>query len=260
MQNAKDISASVYAFYPRVVDGPCRPVVESAREIVEAGFGIDLFLSEYNFVPYTPRDIESLCEIAANACTVTVHTNTFEWNEDKLRAEIPLAAKLGAKVLVVHPGTFGLEKCENPPSADVLRDICKSAADAGVRIAMENSGRTGIEMLNRALGVIGVDSGIGVCIDTGHANRSVRIDGIAAEGYIARFRDLIIEVHINDNHGAEDLHLAPGLGTVNWPAVFSEMRKLRGDAVLCLELARHDTDPIATLASAHDFVRDGMRL
>lgn len=253
-----NMSANVYAFYPRVIDGPCKPVVEAAREIVEAGFGVDLFLSEYDFVPYTPRDIESLCETTANACMVTAHTNAFEWNEAKLRAEIPLAARLGAKVLVAHPGTFGMEKCDNPPPAEVLRDICKAAADAGVRIAMENSGRTGIAMLNRALDMIGLDSGIGVCIDTGHANRSAHIDGVPAEGYLERFRDLIVEVHINDNQGAEDLHLAPGQGTVNWPAVFSEMRKLRDGAVLCLELARQEADPIAALTSARDFVRHGM--
>ena len=253
-----NLAASVYVFYPRNhTDEACRPVASSAWDIVSSGLGVEVFLSEYNFVPYAQEEIGRLREIGRVAKLLTCHTNQFGWDRDKLEAEIPFVAGLGGSILVVHPATFGFERCDNPPPPSVLRDICKSAADSGVRIAFENSGRTGIEMMRRAVDTVGADLesiGMGICIDTGHANRSVRLDGFRAQDYLREFRDLIVEVHINDNFGEEDLHLAPGQGDIEWDAVLPELGALREPTVLCIELARPDIDPMEALRQSCEFL------
>lgn len=259
MLSIKDnLTASVYVFCPRDDEGcPRRSVVESTRDIIAFGLGVEVFLSEYNFTPYTQENIEKLREIGRQAKVLTCHTNQFGWNPDELKAEIPLVASLGGSILVVHPATFGLEKCDNPPTPDVLRDICKFALDSGVRLAFENSGRTGIAMMRRAIEFIGADLesiGMGICIDTGHANRSIPLDGVPAQEYLREFRDIIIEVHVNDNLGGDDLHLPPGQGNIDWNAVMPELHALPENTVMCIELARPDNDPIDALRQSCEFL------
>ncbi|MCE5323964.1 sugar phosphate isomerase/epimerase [bacterium] len=250
-----NLSASVYVFFPH--DDPnsdCMPVADCAKAIVDDGLGVEVFLSEYNYKPYTQQAIEQIREIGKKAKFLTCHTNQFEWDYDKLMAEIPMVASFSGSVLVVHSATFGLEHCDNPPSPQTLRDICKFAADSGIMLAFENSGRTGIAMMRHALDVIGSVPGLGICIDTGHANRSKALDGVPVEDYLREFCDLIIELHINDNLGKEDLHLPPGEGNIDWNAVMTELRALPQDTFMCIELANHGDDAISLIHQSCDFL------
>lgn len=257
------LTASVYAFFSHETTPSDPPVAEVAARIIEAGYGLETFLSEYNFTPFTAQGFATLCEVCADAGVVTAHTSTYTWDLDSLLQEISLVKSINGSILVVHPATFGLEKCDNPPSATTLKEICKHALDNGIHLAFENSGRTGMAMMTRALDMIGSDpdtTGLGICIDTGHANRSIPVDGFPAEAYINRFSDVIIELHINDNLGAEDLHLAPGQGTINWPAVFDAMQRLSTPTILCLELAGDGkNNPLHMLAQSREFVTAGLK-
>ncbi len=253
-----NLTASVFVFCPgNYTDRSYRSVVSDARDIVASGLGVEVFLAQYNFAPYAQEEIEKLREIAQKARVLTCHTNQSGWDQDKLEAEIRLVAALGGSILVVHTATLGLERCDNPPQPRVLRDICKFAMDSGIRIALENSGRTGIAMIHHALDTIGADAasiGMGICIDTGHANRSVPLDGVHVQDYLCEFRDIIIEVHVNDNLGGEDLHLIPGQGNIAWDAVMPELRALPETTVVCIELARPDNDPMEALRQSCEFL------
>lgn len=261
---SNSITASVYVFYSHDPSPDDLPVAEAAAKIIEASLGLETFLSEYNFTPFTPQELERWRDVCGCASVVTAHTSLSAWDHDALLQEISLVKSIGGSILVVHPGTFGLEKCDNPPSTATLKDICRYALDNGIYLAFENSGRTGMAMMERALDIIGSDpddTGLGICIDTGHANRSIPLDGIPAETYIKRFNDVIIELHLNDNLGAEDLHLPPGQGTINWPAVFDAIRHLTRDTVLCLELAGGaNINPLDMLAQAKEYVTGGLRM
>ena len=253
-----NLSASVYVFCPRNdADRPCRSAVSDARDIVASGLGVEVFLSQYDYAPYTQEEIGELREIGRTASVLTCHTNQSGWDQDKLKSEIRFVAGLGGSILVVHPATLGLEHCDNPPRPRVLRDICRFAMDSGIRIAFENSGRTGIAMMHHMLDTIGADAasiGMGICIDTGHANRSVPLDGVHVQDYLCEFRDIIIEVHVNDNLGGEDLHLIPGQGTIAWDAVIPELRGLPETTAICIELARPDNDPMEALRQSCEFL------
>ena len=100
--------------------------------------------------------------------------------------------------------------------------MCRFALDNGVMLALENLGKTGIISMRRSLDMIGTEpekTGMGICIDIGHAHRSCTADGIRPEAYLKEFRDLIIELHVHDNIGDKDLHRPPGEGTIDWGPV-----------------------------------------
>lgn len=55
---------------------------------------------------------------------------------------------------------------------------------------------------------------IGVCWDFGHANLNMEDNDKA--GTFSKICDKVKILHVNDNHGMEDRHLCPGIGSVNW--------------------------------------------
>jgi len=254
------VSASLSVFYmacrgvtPRT---SAQPLTQCVGQIIEAGLGVELWLSEHNYAPLAPQAVEELRSLVKTAAPVTAHTNIHTWVPDELRSEITFASSLSATCLVVHPNTFGLERCETPPRPAELRDICAFAKGNGVTLALENSGRTGIGMLRRAVDAVGAapeSTGMGICIDTGHANRARAVDVVDTLAYLEEFRDLIVEVHVNDNEGVEDLHLTPGVGTLDWSALLPAIRSLPRDPVICLEITSAE-DPVRALLAARDYV------
>jgi len=257
---AKRISASVSVFHDPQRDyaprrEPCT-IADCVRTILNAGFGVETWLCQHHYAPLEEDAIQALSQLCRHAEIVSAHTSTLTWSPEGLRAEIGLAARIGADILVIHPNTLGLEKQAEPPTALELREICAFARDCGVMLAFENSGRTGIEMVRRAIDLVGAEpgaTGMGICIDTGHAHRSCTWEGIPVSAFLEEFRDLIVEVHVDDNFGAKDLHLPPGEGTLDWAGVIPAIRSLPQDAVVCLEITT-EGDPLQALAAAREFL------
>lgn len=123
--------------------------------------------------------------------------------------------------VTIHPGylspvgklvpqkTWELQK-------SALRQIGRVAADHGVLACVENMISVK-EFLCRDPGeLIGMTSGIegiGMTFDFGHANTL---------GKVAEFLPLVGKadhIHIHDNHGERDEHLALGDGTIDWKTV-----------------------------------------
>lgn len=107
-------------------------------------------------------------------------------------------------------------------NADYFRPYGELARRYGTGIAIEN-GLTGffhsaeelLELLNRL-----DNPAFGLCWDTGHAN----ITGQDQPKAILRMGSHLKAVHLNDNDGLSDQHLAPGLGTVNFEAIMRSLR------------------------------------
>lgn len=253
------ISASVEVFYGIRGTSACdMPVPEAARRIADAGFGVEVLIADRWDNRLLPSDetIEQVAEVGRGARLMTTHACVNTWAPDTLRTEIRIAARMGVSQMVIHPYLLGLDVEGHPPSADDARDLCKFALDNGVRLVLENLGMTGVTSLRRALDMVGTtpeSTGMGLCIDVGHANRSCSRDGIRPEAFLKEFGDLIYEVHVDDNFGDKDLHLPPGRGSVDWPPVIDAIRELRGDAVVCLEIAWPD-DPMRALVDSRDFL------
>jgi sugar phosphate isomerase/epimerase len=97
-----------------------------------------------------------------------------------------------------------------------LREIGSFARDRGITACLENMG--GIrEFLCRdpeeILGMIEGIDGIGFTFDVGHAHTVGKVKEFLP--HISRAYHL----HVHDNHGSLDEHLALGDGTIDWEAV-----------------------------------------
>lgn len=260
---ASQLSASVEVFYGVRGTGGCdMPIPEAARRIVEAGFGVEVLIAERWGNRELPSDetIAQVADVGQTAKFMTAHACINTWAPDTLRTEILIAARMGVSRMVIHPYVLGQDVEGHTHSVQDARDLCSFALDNGVMLVLENLGKTGITSMRRSLDMIGTEprkTGLGICIDVGHAHRTCTTDGIRPEAYLKEFRDLILEVHMDDNLGTKDLHLPPGQGTIDWPPVIQAMRELRDDAVVCLEIAWPDA-PMQALHESRDFLLSGV--
>lgn len=130
-------------------------------------------------------------------------------------------------VAVMHP----ISGSEPPPISDVgmdrFRVLVERAEKRGVRIAIENmrSNQALVKILDT------IDSPIlGFCYDSGH-------DYVWSEtpyALLNRYQDRLLAVHLHDNLGQNDDHLAPGEGKINWDIVRKgiELSAYRGSFTL----------------------------
>jgi len=63
---------------------------------------------------------------------------------------------------------------------------------------------------------------VGICWDTGHAHIQGLVQGQALRALGPRLKAL----HIQDNNGNDDQHLAPHFGTVPWPEIMMALRNI----------------------------------
>lgn len=253
------ISAALLVFYGVPGSGcPDIPLCQTARQVADAGFGVEVFVGETWEKRPLPSD-ETVGQIG-DACRaskiISTHACVNRWDPETLRKEILISARMGASQMVIHPYALGQDIEGHSPDAQAARDLCLFALDNGVLLVLENLGKTGIASLRQALDNIGTEpkkTGLGICIDIGHAHRSCSADGIRPEAFLAEFGDLIYELHVHDNIGDKDLHRPPGEGTIDWPPVVQAMRGLREDAVICLEMVAKDR-PIQALHDSRDFL------
>ncbi|HOT95356.1 MAG TPA: sugar phosphate isomerase/epimerase family protein [Methanoregulaceae archaeon] len=123
--------------------------------------------------------------------------------------------------VVLHPGYLSPLAKLDPERAwttqkEALREIGRFAADHGVLACLENMISVR-EFLCRdpgeLLGMIEGIEGIGACFDLGHAH---------TVGVVQEFVDRIgraDHLHLHDNHGVSDEHLAVGDGTIGYDLV-----------------------------------------
>lgn len=147
-------------------------------------------------------------------------------------AALDLAADLGSRLLVVHPGHVDEDYLKLDGEADLawhrfswaLEVILARAGEKGVQVALENKpSARGWGMVHtprehvRALDPFPT---LGACLDFGH----LRTVGGEPAAYVAALGDRLVHVHLHDNQGERDEHLPLGRGGMAW-----------GEAVAALE-------------------------
>jgi len=253
------ISAALLVFYGVPGSGcPDMPLCETARQVADAGFGVEVFIGETWEKRPLPSDetIAQIAEACRAAKIISTHACVNRWDPETFRKEVLISATMGATQMVIHPYALGQDIEGLTPDTQAARDLCSFALDNGVLLVLENLGKTGITSLRQSLDMIGTEpkkTGLGICIDVGHAHRSCSTDCIRPEAFLSEFGDLIYELHVHDNIGDKDLHRPPGQGTIDWPPVVQAMCELRDDAVICLEMVAKDR-PIQALHDSREFL------
>jgi sugar phosphate isomerase/epimerase len=147
-----------------------------------------------------------------------------------LREVCRAAAEISAGCVVVHPGfspwleyrerSFGL-LCQS------LSELAAIQEEHGVPVAVENMGSWEVCHF-RDPGLIPLlrECGLSFCLDVGHAH----LNGVLEEFIAAARPD---HVHLHDNRGTGDDHLAPGCGSIDYARL---LPLLPGDASWIVEV------------------------
>ncbi|HEX6976433.1 MAG TPA: sugar phosphate isomerase/epimerase family protein, partial [Vicinamibacterales bacterium] len=152
-------------------------------------------------------------------------------------AVLQVAKQIPFDVLVVHLGSPSAksEAGDNSRSAAArsAEEICRMAEPLGVRVAFEvipnelSEPARLVDLIERDLDA----KHAGICLDFGHANL---LGDVADAVEIAA--EHLIATHVHDNHGREDEHLVPYLGTINWSTALVSMLKIGYDGTYMLEV------------------------
>ena len=127
-------------------------------------------------------------------------------------SDIDRLAKYEIPVAVLHLSTGQ----EPPPISDIgmrrIHSLVEMAEKRGVRIALENVRNTHI--LNHVLDSIDSPM-LGLCYDSGHDY----IWSPTPYDLLEKYKDRLFAIHLHDNDGQNDDHIAVGKGKINWDIV-----------------------------------------
>jgi len=178
---------------------------------------------------------------------------------ESMKRWISRAAALGARVCILHP-------TPNRRSVDVegvdpylsqlgrsLESLLPEAEGLGITIALENMvpsvpGRfcSRPEHL-AAVGERFYGPHFGMCLDTGHAHLS---GGAAAlDAFLDVMQPHLVALHLQDNAGDRDSHLAPGHGTIDWGRLFRRLEEMSFSRAACIEAPPFAPGPSYSLES-----------
>lgn len=212
--------------------------IEWVYGVEEAGYAGWEIVADGNYRLDNPENFRKIADVLAGTnLKATVHApygdlNLATLNDPiyresirQITACIEKAADLTDRV-TFHPGYLSPvgklvpQKIWELQKA-ALRRIGQVAADHGVLACLENMISVKEFLCRDAGELIGMTEGIegiGMTFDFGHANTM---------GKVAEFLPLVgkaSHIHIHDNHGERDEHLALGDGTIDWKTVGAEIR------------------------------------
>ena len=186
-------------------------------------------------------------------------------DRERLARHIDIAADLGVRTVVIHPGRGAGYTTRREydglvaTNVEAFRRLADCAGDRGLRIGLENLmdgpdvagrrhfGAAPLELLD-LLDRLG-HAALGITLDTSHANVQ-RLDLVAA---IREFGPHLVATHISDNDGSGDQHRTPGSGRIDWPAVVRTLHEVGYSGPFNLEIPgeRHPVPEIQALKIRH---------
>ena len=189
----------------------------------------------------TPAQLEELGDrFHCRGLSLTVHAPFNDLNpgaleplvadvtERRLRQTFEAANRLGAELVVVHPGydpwrygfapVLWLERCLRfwPP-------LLEEAERLGCRIALENVFDQAVDPLAELLERLDVPH-LGHCLDIGHWQLFV---GGEIGAWLDRLGERLFHVHLHDNRGKRDDHLPLGDGVIDFGGLFRQLKERR---------------------------------
>ncbi len=128
------------------------------------------------------------------------------------------------------------------------RTLLRVANKLGVDISIENTPEPLHFLVKRMedfalfYSELGTDD-LGMTLDIAHANTTQQIFG-----FIEKFADKIVHVHISDNEGKYDSHRGIGRGKINWEAVAQALKKINFKGLVVLESVEHVEESLQTMS------------
>ncbi len=162
---------------------------------------------------------------------------------DRIKSGIDIAALLGARALVFHTGWerkiyADAEELWLDNFSSSLEECIMHADRSSVSIALENVFELDTNLHRQIFKRFPQDI-LGFCLDTGHV---YAFSKTPLSQWIDDLGERISHLHLHDNHGAEDEHLAPGAGIVDFDVLFSWLKSHGKKPVMTFEA--HDEETV----------------
>ncbi len=149
--------------------------------------------------------------------------------------------QVGAVLMNLHldcraPG-HGAEY-SNTRNIAAIEKLLPLAESLGIRLMIENVEGSTAESLAPVMDAL---PGVGLHLDIGHANIGTGRRSHTA-GLLSRYGDRLCHVHVSDNKGKSDDHLAIGAGTIDWKREFKTLKASGYDGTITLETFYGDAE------------------
>ena len=152
--------------------------------------------------------------------------------------------------LVVHQDTL---EAEIALTHLTLKPLVSRAADLGCTLVIENILDVNPGPLLALVNSFGSPH-VRLSIDVGHAHIMGGRGAPPAAHWLSQGAALLSHVHLQDNDGTTDAHLAPGGGTVHWESVLRELRSSGTDPRLIVEVIPGEVERAMAWIDALDMV------
>ncbi len=209
----------------------------------------------------------SIPQAHAHLCADVTHPDAARREKDIALSikHFEISAKLGARNIVIHPGSGGGFQTKGDhhrilrENIEAFKRLVDVAGPLGLRIGVENLFDWPSQAGKRRFGSVTEDlleladavhsKSLGVTIDTSHAN----VQGLNLPRMIRDFGALLICTHISDNDGSGDQHKTPGGGKIDWMETMAAFRDIGYNGIFNLEIPgeRHPVPHLLDLKSAH---------
>lgn len=158
----------------------------------------------------------------------------------RVRQSLDLAKRVKAGAVIFHTNYEPLltqeiyRKDWREKSAEFFRSVCADYPD--VQIYMENMFDADPYELRDIAEMLKDVPNFGVCLDYAHAS----VFGSDTSAWVKELAPYIKHVHINDNDGKSDLHLAVGEGVTDWEEFLALRKEYFPDATVLVETTPMD--------------------
>lgn len=156
--------------------------------------------------------------------------------EMRCRNSIETAVKLGCKAVIFHTNYLSSFKSSGYRdnwvrlNAEFYRSVLRDYPD--IEIYVENMFDDTPELLRRLADEMSDEPRFGVCFDIAHAF----LTEVHLDIWFDELKPYIRHIHINDNYGNEDSHLAVGDGRIPWKQVGEYLEQLSNDVTVLIEV------------------------
>ena len=160
-------------------------------------------------------------------------------SDHRVEQSLEIASILGVRGVVFHTNyltDFHLQSYrDNWVSSNIEYWGKKCEKYPGLEIYLENMFDVTPELLAKAAQGLSSTENFGVCLDLAHAYLS----GMSMKEWIKELDGHIKHIHLNDNDGREDLHLAVGDGNMDWN-ILKDTELFKNDPSVLIEVNGQD--------------------
>lgn len=180
---------------------------------------------------------------------------------DIIKKAVRSAAKLGAKVVVIHPAAGHFDEWNTREeminhSIACVKEICEYADSFGIKCAVENLPRLGIGRTpQEIIAYLREIPSLGMCFDLNHSLLQTN-EEYFAELAKAGMHGRIYHIHVSDYDMEDEKHWLPGKGINDWEMILSKLEEFDYSGAFMYEVSASS----ATCESIAENYRSLMKL